>query len=760
MRHNKNDSTDRQVLRNTLLHNGYRPLPLIDKGIRIKGWSRDTIDEDWLAKYNRSASFANTGIRCDDLVAFDIDVLDEDLADLIEQTVESICGPTDLCRFGKYPKRLLLYRIDPADGLRSQRTGKYGGHQIELLTTAGRQFAAYGIHPGTGKPYEWDSLDPLSVKYDEIPEVDAEIAQRCMDECERELENTGLTKTSAGSTITGGGDQEYDLRDDTPVLLDGERADWASVKLYLNETGVWGNLMREDGQFGDSNAVHFFIAKGTGQPCAYDFPRDVTHWDATVPSDYADAVPESDPERPDMFNVEPDPMAELIDNYVLINDKTVRPIDHPEEIYTFDGFKLNHSHWQIPAPIKTNPGRTINAVEAWSKDPQCLRASKAGLRPDHPDDAIVIEGRIRIFNTYNPPLHPDTGGEVDTLLEFVEHLVPNPIDRDIFLDWHAHKLANPGDRMHGMAMVTPSYGVGRGTWIQILQRLFGMYYVNEVPLGQLVGRGGQSEFNEYLASSLIVSVPEALEEKPEESKWQARHLAYEQLKLIVDPISQRVQIRRKYGRNSIEWCYASILISSNHTDALAMEPNDRRMIVIDNNRTPLVDADANLHDRIQDWKLKPGNIGAMYRYLLERSQTAQYDPHAKPPMTPAKQRMVDLSRSDTDVLFTRFVDDADGAICTFAQWRKYVYEQRLTADLDLPHDAQKLDAALTAVLAQRGSRFADLPASGIKIDKQVVRPWIIRDVEQWENCADRDAIRAELRKNGDVGAKTIDLRHV
>lgn len=759
MRHKKNSSTERQQLRNTLLHNGYRPLPLVDKGIRIKGWSRADITEEWLDRYNRSARFANTGIRCDDLVAFDIDITEENLADEIERIVEDVCGPTELCRIGKWPKRLLLYKLT-GESIRSARTGKYGQHQVELLATSGRQFAAYGKHPDTAQNYEWcDDTSPVNTHFDDLPAVTAEVAQRCLEKCQIRLEDTGYELSSSGSMLDSMSAQEHDLQPLTPIEIDGLVTTWQDIRNTLDEKGIWGNFLRENGEFGDSNAVHFYIAQGTGQPCAHDFPRDVTHWESIMPSDYAEAVPEST-DQSDMFAIEGNPLGELIDNYVLVNDKTVRPIDHPEEIYTFEGFRLNHSHWQIPAPIKTNPARTINAVEAWAKDPQCLRASKAGLRPDHPNSVIVNEGRIKIFNTYNPPIHPDNGGEVDTLLEFVDHLIPAPADRDIFLDWHAHKMANPGDRMHGLAMVTPSYGVGRGTWVQILQRLFGMYYVNEIPLGQLVGRGGQSEFNEYLANSLIVSVPEALEEKPEETKWQARHMAYEQLKLIVDPISQRVQIRRKYGRNTVEWCYASILISSNHTDALAMEPNDRRMIILDNNRLPLVDATADLHNRIQDWKLRPANIGALERYLLNRAAQSSYNPHAKPPMTPAKKRMVDLSRSDTDILFTRFSDEAKGAICTYAQWRKYAYEKRLSADLDLPHDSQKLDAALTAVLAQKGNRLASLGDKQMKIDGQVVRLWIIRDVEKWENCKNREVIRAEVCKNGDVGGKVIDLRGV
>ena len=106
----QNNSTDRNTQRNTLLDNGYHPLPLAAKGCFIKGWSTREITAEWLQEYARIAKYPNTGIRCDNLIAFDIDVLDEQLADTIEGYIEARCGETEFCRIGRWPKRLLVYR--------------------------------------------------------------------------------------------------------------------------------------------------------------------------------------------------------------------------------------------------------------------------------------------------------------------------------------------------------------------------------------------------------------------------------------------------------------------------------------------------------------------------------------------------------------------------------------------------------------------------------------------------------------------------
>jgi putative DNA primase/helicase len=45
-----------------------------------------------------------------------------------------------------------------------------GESRVEILCN-GQQFVAYGIHPGTGKPYEWFGGDPLTVAVAALPEV-------------------------------------------------------------------------------------------------------------------------------------------------------------------------------------------------------------------------------------------------------------------------------------------------------------------------------------------------------------------------------------------------------------------------------------------------------------------------------------------------------------------------------------------------------------------------------------------------------------
>ncbi len=736
----KQDSTDRNDIRNTLLANGYTPLPLQSKGIYIKGWSRAEIDADWLAKYARIAKYPNTGIRCDQLAAFDLDVLDQDLADQCEAVVEQHCGETDLCRFGHAPKRLLLYRLDGKPPFKSLRTPNYGGHRCELLCGSGRQFAAYGRHPD-GMQYTWEGDSPLDVSLADLPSVSYEQAAGCIDNLTELLADTGLEEHSPGLAFGHAGRVEYDLTDDFECLVDDEIVLWATLRDQLDTEGVFGNIKRESGEFGDSDAVHFMIASGSQQPCIHDFVRDCTHYDQTVSPELADVLPE----LPDGDMFTPDFVTELLEQWVHIAfDNTVRDVDDPLRAYPLAHFKAAHQHWQIEVPAAGGKTKLIPAIDGWLKSSDAMRAKYAALRPD--SDEILIEdkpGRY-VFNTYAPPLHGKPNGSTAIVHDFLKHLLPKRDELELFLDWHALKVAHPGWRMHGLVTVTPAYGTGRGTWFQILEKLFGSMYVRRIELTDLTGTGSQASFNEFLADSLIVYVPEALEEKEDQHRWTARHVAYERLKTIVELQAGPMYIKRKYGRNTVETVFASLLISSNYTDALAIEPGDRRIVVLDNTEERLPEGHP-----IHDWLEDPRNIASLQAELTLRAADARerYNPFGMPPMTPAKERMIESGQSDTDRAFDYMLDTAAGDLVTPAQWAAYAHQARITWQLDLP-TAELLQRALNAVMQKRGRRCEALPKSGIKIDGKPQRPWIIRNFDAWKGSTDLAAIRAEIAKNG------------
>jgi P4 family phage/plasmid primase-like protien len=96
----------------------------------------------------------NVGLRADRFPAVDIDTMDAGLAGIIEDCAVAILGKAPV-RYGRRPKRLLVYRTAEPFGrmrLLIERAGEQ--HLVEVLG-AGQQFVVHGLHPATMQPYEW-----------------------------------------------------------------------------------------------------------------------------------------------------------------------------------------------------------------------------------------------------------------------------------------------------------------------------------------------------------------------------------------------------------------------------------------------------------------------------------------------------------------------------------------------------------------------------------------------------------------------------
>lgn len=135
-----------------LIANGYRPVPCVGKRVLINGWSkRDFSECDF-------EPTSNVGIKTGDgIVLVDIDITDPELSEaVVAEWQRRHKGAPQ--RTGMAPKTAFLVASDVA----KKRIVKLSDpeQKVEVLAN-GQQFVAYGIHPDTGKPYQWHGLDPL-----------------------------------------------------------------------------------------------------------------------------------------------------------------------------------------------------------------------------------------------------------------------------------------------------------------------------------------------------------------------------------------------------------------------------------------------------------------------------------------------------------------------------------------------------------------------------------------------------------------------
>jgi hypothetical protein len=129
-------------------------------------WSRHCERETTANEIDVWGDWPDTGIgvAAGRVIGIDIDVLiDPQLAKRIETLARDMLGDTPALRIGRAPKRLLVYRADtPFKGFKLP--------PIEVLGL-GQQFIAYGIHPDTGKPYDWPVESLAETNITDLPVI-------------------------------------------------------------------------------------------------------------------------------------------------------------------------------------------------------------------------------------------------------------------------------------------------------------------------------------------------------------------------------------------------------------------------------------------------------------------------------------------------------------------------------------------------------------------------------------------------------------
>jgi hypothetical protein len=179
-------------LRLQLLRGGYSPLPCEGKIPVHKAWqtrhatNRDDI-ELWPTVF---PSAANTGLLTRLTPTIDIDIKSLEAAEAVEALARERFEERGyvLVRIGEPPKRAIPLRTDkPFDKITRDLIATDGSAQkIELLCD-GQQVIAFGIHPGTGKPYSWHGGSPDQINQEDLPYVTEEEARAQVEDAARLL---------------------------------------------------------------------------------------------------------------------------------------------------------------------------------------------------------------------------------------------------------------------------------------------------------------------------------------------------------------------------------------------------------------------------------------------------------------------------------------------------------------------------------------------------------------------------------------------
>jgi hypothetical protein len=403
---------------------------------------------------------------------------------------------------------------------------------------------------------------------------------------------------------------------------------------------------------------------------------------------------------------------------------------------------------KIAVPGETNKIKVADAFVASSDTQHVDYTAHRPVARESDVGVLSINGQ-RVVNTYVPPNWAETDALPEMFIEHLNFLIPDPSERQVVLDWLAYKIQHPDRRSYCICMVADNaYGTGR-SW---LKRMLGRVLqgkVNTATLSQLIGMGTSAEqtYNDWMICQFLI-----VEEAKEDVDRDAFYKAYETFKQNIDPaVLEDVRINPKFGRTRMEHIYYCALIFSNHSGALALPGNDRRVFVASNPKemnTP------EYYDRLEE---STNNVEAakIYWWLMHRD-ISRFDP-IYPPMTPGKMAMIEQNVSPADEIYEKIIETALVDLVIKKTLKKLVEDAALRLDYD--NIAMKPGAITGRLWAKLGALRPEKNGARYTIndDQQEIRA--LRDVEKWkavDEMRDRDAIVGGLKPPENVLQLNVD----
>jgi Family of unknown function (DUF5906) len=241
------------------------------------------------------------------------------------------------------------------------------------------------------------------------------------------------------------------------------------------------------------------------------------------------------------------------------------------------------------------------------------------------------ESTINLFDGLALQPRECPADDVKVMLELLNHLCGNcaaggeaTVEQIAHwvLCWLALPLQQPGAKMRSALVFHGPEGTGKNLFFDVAKAVYGRY-------GIMVGQSELEEkYNGWLSAKLFIIGDEVVTR-------QEMYHNKNKLKWIIT--AERVPIRMMNQDPREEDNHANLVFLSNEQQPLVLEDTDRRYLVV---YTPGVE-DGDLYARVGAF-LDAGGA-AKWLHFLQNYDIGDFHKHSKPPMTAAKQELIELS---------------------------------------------------------------------------------------------------------------------
>lgn len=394
----------------------------------------------------------------------------------------------------------------------------------------------------------------------------------------------------------------------------------------------------------------------------------------------------------------------MLNEFVLISDgSSVASIYDRCGVFALPDFRNTMAASETVLP----DGRSVSNTESWLKHPGRKTVS---TRTFHAGASIITSdpGGRSALNLWRPIIRAQAlTVDVGPFIEHVNYLFG--VDAAAFLDWLAHIEQQPGVLPHfGFLHIADNFGTGRNWLESVIARLWRGYVAPSVDMDALIG----GNFNGALAGRVIAIV--------DEIRTGAREDAYMMEGKIRNMLTEETrQIKPKYGREYFEHNACRWLLFSNHKNAIPMSDADRRWHVVHLTDTPRSEAAyAHLYGLLDN----PAFIDSVGLWLRYRDLSA-FNPGRRPPVTSAKLKAIDASKSDFQRMAASIVKHWPCDFITLSDLTSIMFEG------DMSMAGRRLNSAMKHALDDVGMQYVEKQLRGLGDERH--RVWIVRNVDRW-----------------------------
>jgi DNA polymerase III delta prime subunit len=332
------------------------------------------------------------------------------------------------------------------------------------------------------------------------------------------------------------------------------------------------------------------------------------------------------------------------------------------ERYKAESFNATYSRWLLPtedslkdAGIPITPATLSKPIV--SPSDYALNHLKIATvydyayDPSQPGEMFFISRGRKFVNTYSPTypeLNMKNAIEAGKLLQnHLENLIEEKEYRRTLTDFMAFMVQNPGRKITWAVLLQGVEGCGKTFLAECMKAVLGPEHVKKIS-GDTIKKG----WNEWAFGYQLVIIEEI--RVAGANRYEVMNALKEPVTNSSIPINQRNRDTREVPNIS------NYMLFSNHHDALALTPNDRRYFVVKSrlqSKAQVLQLGENYFNKL--FAMLRDMPGALRAYLSEWEISPEFEPYGHAPRTTYVAEVINDSASDLTATIRRLLIEAD-----------------------------------------------------------------------------------------------------